>query len=47
MPLLALLFVLIASLAVAPGDVLCAGPCEDRYGEGLCNDAGYARRYVP
>ena len=47
MPVLGLLFVPIASLAVAPGDVRCAEECESRYGEGLYNDAAYARRYVP
>jgi len=47
MHVLALLFARIAGIAVPPSDVLCAGPCEDRYREGLYNDAGYARRYVP
>ena len=46
MPVLALLLVLIASLAVPPGDARCAGPCEDLYGEGLYDAAEYARRYV-
>ena len=47
MHVLALLFALIAMLAVAPGDARCAEECEARYGEGLYNDAGYARRHVP
>ena len=47
MHVLALLFAPIAMLAVAPGDARCAEECEARCGEGLHNDAGYARRYVP